>query len=512
MCLDTLVDLILGPGWNGNYDHFDGRLDDIQQLRHWVETDRLVIYVPPLLIAAVQMTVQAGYGVEHAHHVVQQILRLCNSNLAIDNDRVLDQANVLLLNGEGRLDLYDVVLLPIASALKIDAIVAHQPALLTQVLVADHQEMPTIDFPVVTVSGFIRLATNQCFHSAANPTEIFVLTPEQNVVSLARGATPVDFAYTIHTRLGDRCLKALVNGTEVPLDTLLKTGDVVKIVKGEDVKPDPAWLKFVVTRTAKQGINRGIKRYQSDQGWQMIKQALGKNVRVYRQRLECVAAELNCASTHELAGKLGAKQIKLDAFMTLLDQCRFQQVDDQVVLAPRRDSAHWRLASCCTPLPGDAIVGVKSRGDRPMRIHRQHCPKLKTLQAEQLQDVAWNCDRCQMQLQIVMTDSPDIVRPLLNDLVEHYDVKPDLRGLTIAKDGKLWLSLSMTVTSRPHFEAVMQYLQTNARAIRIKMTKLMPLPRQPQGNSNGKQRPNRCTLDGIARRPTKAVRLRLSDH
>lgn len=157
ICLDTLVDLVLGPGWNGDYSHLDIRLDGIHRLRELVETDRLVIYVPPPLVSIVQLTVQQGYGVEQAHHAVQKILKLCSTNLGIDHDRILSQANDLLLISKGHLDLYEVILLPVAVALKIDAIVAHRPSLLTQVWMADDQEIPSVDFPVVTVSGFIRL-------------------------------------------------------------------------------------------------------------------------------------------------------------------------------------------------------------------------------------------------------------------------------------------------------------------------------------------------------------------
>ena len=478
--LDMLLDVALEPGWNGDYEEFDRRKAEIEQLHTLIETEKLIVYVPPFLTCLVHMQVKLCIGAEQAQRAIQKILELGNTYLSVDYEQLLERSNTAFDYLENA-DLYDVMVLMCGSQLNVDAIVTRNPEFFHRLMEANRSTFAKFGVPILNPGALVNLISENQLNDPTREQTIYALTPQNRVIKLPYGATPIDFAYKIHTRIGDRCVKALVNGREARLDRPLKTGDIVAIVKDPDASPDPAWLDFVVTRTARQGIHRGLKRINTRQGWKRVRQVFGKNIRSYRHKLEQVTKLLNRTSVDDLISLIGTGEISVQQLQELAYSCS-QSVNGQSFcpdpneLPPANAGEQgWRIASCCIPLPGDEILGVIGSPKRMIRIHRSNCANIRHLSVQKLRRLGWNCDRCHIQLQITLSDRPDIFRPILNKLVEN-SITPDLRSVNIF-DGTAKATIGIAITSRSHLEEVLNQISSLPNVLQVKPAKpilLMP--------------------------------------
>jgi (p)ppGpp synthase/HD superfamily hydrolase len=367
--------------------------------------------------------------------------------------------------------------------------VTHTPEFFHQLIDANRSTFAKFNIPILNPGTLVNLVSATQSHDPSREEIIYAVTPHNNVIKLPQGATPVDFAYKIHTRVGDRCIRALVNGQVVPLDRPLKTGDVVEIIKDSDANPDPGWLNFVVTRTARQGIHRGLKLVNTRCGWKLVKQVFGKNIRTYRHQLEQVARLLERASVDDLVSLVGAGELSLQRLQELTSSCSQDQngqsfgSDPGERLLSGTGEQSWRVASCCTPLPGDTIIGVIGSPKRMIRIHRSTCANVRNLSPKKLRPLTWKCDRCRIQLQIILSDQPDIFRPILNKLVEN-SITPDLRSVNIF-DGTAKATLGITIFSRSHLEEVLSQISSLPHVLQVKPAKpILLLPGSVSFNPN----------------------------
>jgi GTP pyrophosphokinase len=242
--------------------------------------------------------------------------------------------------------------------------------------------------------------------------EIYVFTPRGAVKELPEGATPVDFAYHIHTEIGDRCAGSKINGKLMPLATPLKSGDTVEIITAQGRRPNRDWLKFAKTAKARTRIQYFIRTEERARSVSLGKEMLekqGRRLGVNIQKafkegaLLPVAQELNFRSVDELVSAVGYARITPRKILNLLapktaeqpeetqhqhkpgehkstkaDSVVIQGVDDRLV----------RFATCCSPVPGDPIVGYISRG-RGVAVHTADCPTISHMEAERLLPVYW---------------------------------------------------------------------------------------------------------------------------
>ena len=233
--------------------------------------------------------------------------------------------------------------------------------------------------------------------------ELLVFTPKGKVISLPKDATPIDFAYAIHSEIGNRCVGARVNSKIVPLNSTLQTGDVVEIITSSNSKgPSWDWLKIVKSSSARAKIKQFFKREMKDE-----------NVKIGRSMLEAEAKHrgynLSDILTEESFAKVSEKfsffsQDEMFASVgygaITVNQVLFKLIDFYKKEIPKKPVYHGdaadssgvivkgmsglltRFAGCCNPVPGDNIVGFVSRG-RGVVIHRADCPNIKNLEAEQ---------------------------------------------------------------------------------------------------------------------------------
>ena len=271
---------------------------------------------------------------------------------------------------------------------------------------------------------------------------IYVFTPKGRVIELPKEATPVDFAYRIHTKVGDACTGALVNGVMVPLNTVLKTGDMVEIKTAKNPNgPSERWLEFVVTSTAKSQIKKFLAKKNADQ-IRVEKIAKGKTslIDAFKDRgyneqemmeyldnkklLENFELDSIDDLFFAVAGKKPAPNAVID-FLNIkrkpeAEKSRLKKVSksDAPVYCKGVGKIAISLATCCTPIPGDDIVGYITRG-KGITVHRKKCPNIAN-EKDRLVEVFWNEDiefaNYPVDILIEASDRPNLLTDVMNTL------------------------------------------------------------------------------------------------
>jgi GTP diphosphokinase / guanosine-3',5'-bis(diphosphate) 3'-diphosphatase len=243
--------------------------------------------------------------------------------------------------------------------------------------------------------------------------EIFVFTPRGDVKRLPKGATPLDFAFVVHTEVGQHCQGARINGRIAPLHRPLKNGDTVEVMTSPQAKPSRDWLAHVQTARARHKIRQWIKQEEHEKSLELGREILAREVRRRRleppedERLQRAAATLSVGTPEQLQATLGRGDVALGAVMRALypdlpaDELQppkptgFGRVIERLRLGrgikiQGVDGLMVRYAQCCQPVPGDPVVGYVTQG-RGISIHRSDCPNLLLLsgEAERRIEIDW---------------------------------------------------------------------------------------------------------------------------
>ncbi|MGB9682070.1 MAG: RelA/SpoT family protein, partial [bacterium] len=265
--------------------------------------------------------------------------------------------------------------------------------------------------------------------------EVFVFTPKGDVVSLPREATPVDFAFRIHTEIGIHCVGAKVNGRIVPLDYKLNSGEIVEILTSKSATPSLDWLSFVNTNSAKNRIRQYFKRLKREESITRGREILEKELKRIQGDLPEKMRELEWAplletfkfsSPEELFFAIGNGDITSPQIQQALNVV---PQEEKIVVLPKRedgkgifingiDNVLVRLAQCCNPLPGDEIIGYITQG-RGVTIHRKECNNVKNLSKEKLIDVYWapnNLYRFNARIDVYARDRVGLLKDILTEV------------------------------------------------------------------------------------------------
>ena len=220
------------------------------------------------------------------------------------------------------------------------------------------------------------------------PDAVYVFTPKSKILALPRGATPVDFAYSIHTDIGNKCVAARVNGEIQPLRTELRNGDVVEIVTGPVARPNPSWLAFVRTGKARAEIRHFLRTMKREESVELGERLLAQAAmqldlpldRVPPARWEALIRDAQAKDRDEILADIGlgrrlaavvARQLLLGADGEVAGTERARGAVAPVVIRGTEGMA-VQMANCCSPIPGDAIVG-HMRKDQGLAVHQADC-------------------------------------------------------------------------------------------------------------------------------------------
>jgi GTP pyrophosphokinase len=267
--------------------------------------------------------------------------------------------------------------------------------------------------------------------------EIFVFTPQGDLVQLPKGATALDFAFALHSALGLKCIGAKADGNVIPLHRELQTGERIEILKSESQRPSKDWLSIVTTTKAKSAIRRWLRTEETAHSIQLGKEMLEREFRQahipkeIQDDLRPFQAKFSVASWESLWEKLGHGEITLGAVSqfvqdlnpnrkkpSVLDRLTFKRPPktSDSVLVSGMNNMLIRLATCCHPVPGDKIIGYVTRG-RGVSIHRANCPEgmLLMRDEERIIPVQWKTEADQVfdvVVEITGKDRPDLLRDI----------------------------------------------------------------------------------------------------
>jgi GTP pyrophosphokinase len=331
---------------------------------------------------------------------------------------------------------------------------------------------------------------------------VYVLTPKSRIVALPRGATVVDFAYAIHSSIGDHTIAARVNGEQVPLRTALRNGDVIEVVTDVSATPNPAWLSFVRTGRARSKIRHSLKSMEqtesSDLGQRLLQQALRNegidqvplDAPEYDSTWEKLLRFTGNKSREELMSDLGlGKRIASIVAKRLthllaetgakpnaitLSRALFSEGASQVtnpIILNGSENASVLYAPCCRPIPGDAIAGHLGRGEG-LTIHREPCPtalKLRNKDSERFIKVEWSDEPVRLfEVGIVVTVSngKGVLAKVSAALaateadIVHIDMGKEARHATVD------MGFVITVRDSAHLDTVLQQLRKTHSVLR----------------------------------------------
>ena len=247
------------------------------------------------------------------------------------------------------------------------------------------------------------------------PEEVYVFTPDGDVKELPKESTPIDFAFSVHSDVGQRCSGAKVNGRLVPLKTQLKNGDIVEIITSPHQTPSKDWLKFVKTSKAKNRIRAWVKEQERQQSLELGHDLLEKDLRKYGfnfnramnlDSMKVTLAELGFKTVDDLIAAVGYGKVTSGQVLTRLipeqfkveppKPSRLTQAIDKIRKKPvdaikvqGLDDILVRFSKCCNPLPGDEVVGFISQG-HGVTVHAVECPRVLETDPERRIEVSWN--------------------------------------------------------------------------------------------------------------------------
>jgi guanosine-3',5'-bis(diphosphate) 3'-pyrophosphohydrolase len=304
------------------------------------------------------------------------------------------------------------------------------------------------------------------------PDEVYVFTPKGKILSLPRGATAVDFAYAVHTDIGNRCVAAKVNGELVPLRTELRNGDRVEIITASHAKPNPGWLQYVRTGKARSNIRHFLKTMQYEESAGLGERLLDQALRSLKSSLaeieepawERVMRDGGARSREELLADIGlGKRLPAVVARRLLKHVDVNEKASGSVTIRGTEGMAVQLATCCRPIPGDSIVGSIKKG-QGLVVHATECRAIvrsRKNEPDQWIDVEWD-SRTSRLFQAAIDVWVENQRGVLAKVASAIaDAGSNIDSITMEEDRTVFTAMHfvLEVASRQHLARVMRALR-----------------------------------------------------
>ena len=330
---------------------------------------------------------------------------------------------------------------------------------------------------------------NDITHDIFN-ANIYCLTPRGRVIDLAQGATPIDFAYRIHTEVGNQTVGALVNGVMVPLNTPLKTGDVVELKTNKNSAPSEDWLKIVKTNHARNKIKAYFLKKELEDKEELIKNGENLLKEEFRKhdlideypdnkKLDKIANSLGFASTHDLFFAIGChsmmpinviekvvrsgkREVDLETIekITKRNAEKTHTISKTGIVVKGISSMKLALSPCCSPIYGDEIVGFVSKG-QGIKVHRKDCPNIAGL--KRFIDVHWDPEKPDLKyetsIKIFSKDRSYLLTDLVTVVAQYKANLTAVNSVANTEDLTATTSLSFTVSDLEQLDIIMTNLR-----------------------------------------------------
>ncbi|MGH6876345.1 MAG: RelA/SpoT family protein, partial [Rhizomicrobium sp.] len=312
--------------------------------------------------------------------------------------------------------------------------------------------------------------------------QVFCFTPKGDLISLPRGATPIDFAYTVHSDVGHSTVGAKVNGAHVPLHTPLQNGDQVEIIRTREQMPSPLWEQFVVTARARGEIRRFLRHARRDEHTRLGRKILEKafadeNVELTQKAVDEVARKLRFAKFDEVYAQVGRGSLRADDVLFAVfpekrrNPARSRHPDSRkgkaISIRGLTEGISYRLGDCCHPLPGDRIVGLMVPGEGAV-IHTIDCGELEKAQAGMGDwlDVRWDAHSAETEnfvarVRVRVTNAPGSLAVLATVIGNNGG---NIFNLKVASRNPLYFEFLVDIEVRDaaHLQNIIGALRVNA--------------------------------------------------
>jgi GTP pyrophosphokinase len=323
-----------------------------------------------------------------------------------------------------------------------------------------------------------------------------VFTPKGRIVALPRGATAVDFAYNVHTDVGNHCVGTKINGEFMPLSTPLKNGDRVEILTSASARPNPAWTHFAHTGKARAHIRSALKnthRHESEQlGEQLLNQAIralgsaDASETVSESQWERYQKEGGRGRLDTLADIGLGKKLAFVVARQLLakDQDAVTRASSGPMLIRGGEGIAVRLGKCCRPIPGDPIIG-QIKKDHGLIIHTHDCTQVRHYREdpEKWVDVAWSAELEKLfdvGIRIIVANQRGVLAKVAAAIANEGS---DIDNVHMAEEAGAYSSLYFTVSvqNRLHLARLMRALRGLPEVVRLQ--RLKSRPEEPRGGT-----------------------------
>jgi guanosine-3',5'-bis(diphosphate) 3'-pyrophosphohydrolase len=336
------------------------------------------------------------------------------------------------------------------------------------------------------------------------PEEVYVFTPRGDVKSFPRGATPIDFAYSIHTEIGHKCVGAKVNNRMVPLKYQLHNGDVIEILTNPNHLPSKDWLKLVMTSRARTKIRAWIKAAEKERSTALGKELLERELHKYgmnpasmlkSEEMAEVAKRFSLNTPTDLMAEIGFGKISVIQVLTkLLPKEVLEARQKPAKTDPKQSTTQevggvkvrgvedimTRYARCCNPVPGDDIVGFITIG-RGVSIHTADCPRTVEFTPERMIEVEWDVEEViphPVRISVVTVDRTGMLAKI-SAAIALCDVNIREATVTTSDEQRAFLNFVIDINDLNHLQGVMKTIRQVKGVISVVRVKDMPRKRNP---------------------------------
>ncbi|CDZ75038.1 GTP pyrophosphokinase [Peptoniphilus sp. ING2-D1G] len=317
--------------------------------------------------------------------------------------------------------------------------------------------------------------------------EVFVFTPNGDVINLPEGSTPIDFAYRIHSAIGNTCTGAKINGRIVPLDYVLNSGDIIEIITNSNSGPSKDWLKIVKSNQAKKKIQQYFKVKDRDKNIEKGRDSLEREAKKLGYKvndilkdewLEDVIGKLSVSTVEDLYAGIGFGSITINqVFSKLIDiykkvhktdvpvvnsiQHKPRKVSQDGIILKDIDNVKVRFAKCCNPVPGDDVVGYITIG-RGVSVHRSDCTNIKNLiNSDKIVDVYWDTEEgasYSTEIEVKAFDKKNVISDVASKI---NDMNLYMHSLNarVNKDKDLYLDIVVDIKNKEDLNKILEKIK-----------------------------------------------------
>lgn len=313
--------------------------------------------------------------------------------------------------------------------------------------------------------------------------EVYLFTPKGEIIELPAGATPVDFAYAVHTAVGNSCVACRINDRPAPLSQVLQSGQKIKIITSESSQPNPNWLNFVVTAKARSAIRHYLKNQRHMESVELGKRMLSRAManldlsldQINNEQVAHLLAVHNANSLDELCESIGmGKRVAISVAKTLRPEAEDQQLKVAPITIESSDGLMISFARCCRPIPGDPIIGHISTG-KGLVVHRDTCKNVADLRSkrENISDVNWSVKvegEFLTELRVEVESERGIIATLATRIA---DTRTSIEGIQVKERDAQHsvITLTIAVRNRVHLADVMRRVRTMRSVTKVSRAK-----------------------------------------